>query len=330
MQGKGAKPQANEALRDLGHELRSRREQLGRTTAEAEATLKIRRRYLTALEAGEADSFPGVVYQLGFLRAYADYLGLDGEQLAARCRQALEPSPPAPPGPAARKQAASRPPPVRTEAPRPVAVVPQPRAERPREPELETVPSLAAAAGQRHRRSTSKTAPSPAPARAPARRGALRFILIILVLVAVVALWYTVARAPGPQNGQAGTGPPASGDPPASTQPPPPPELPPAFGPDRIAVLADSPGEIRYQVKADALTVTVRLTDRVWIRVVADGEELISGTREAGFEAVFRAVDVLSLRTGRASNTRCSVFEVDLGPAGPQDDARTVVFVRKT
>lgn len=94
-------------------------------------------------------------------------------------------------------------------------------------------------------------------------------------------------------------------------------------------MLSEVPGEIRYQVAAETLEVTIRLTERVWIRVVADGEEIVADTFEPGYERVFTAVNQMSLRTGRAARTTCRVFDVDIGPAGNLDDARTVVFVRK-
>lgn len=42
---------------------------------------KISSRYLQALEAETYDIFPAEVYLKGFLRSYAQYLGLDGEEM---------------------------------------------------------------------------------------------------------------------------------------------------------------------------------------------------------------------------------------------------------
>jgi cytoskeleton protein RodZ len=42
---------------------------------------KISSRYLQALEAETYDIFPAEVYLKGFLRTYAQYLGLDGEEM---------------------------------------------------------------------------------------------------------------------------------------------------------------------------------------------------------------------------------------------------------
>ena len=47
--------------------------------AQVEAATKIRGRYLQALEHEQFDTLPAETYIKGFLRTYADYLGLDGQ-----------------------------------------------------------------------------------------------------------------------------------------------------------------------------------------------------------------------------------------------------------
>jgi cytoskeleton protein RodZ len=68
--------------RSAGDELRQQREALGLDLPEVAAALRIKPAYLAALEAGRPEALPGAVYAIGFMRAYADYLGLDsGEML---------------------------------------------------------------------------------------------------------------------------------------------------------------------------------------------------------------------------------------------------------
>jgi cytoskeleton protein RodZ len=62
--------------------------------SEVEAATKIRRRFLAAIENEAWNMLPGPAYAAGFVRAYADYLGLDGARMAAECP--VRPSPPAP------------------------------------------------------------------------------------------------------------------------------------------------------------------------------------------------------------------------------------------
>ena len=73
--------------RSAGDELRQRREALGLDLGEVAATLRIKPAYLAALEAGRPDELPGAVYAIGFLRAYADYLGLDCGEMLRRFKQ---------------------------------------------------------------------------------------------------------------------------------------------------------------------------------------------------------------------------------------------------
>src|SRR6516165_10235027 len=72
------------AARSAGGELRQRREALGLDLADVAAALRIKRPYLAALEAGHPEQLPGAVYAIGFMRAYADYLGLDGGEVLRR------------------------------------------------------------------------------------------------------------------------------------------------------------------------------------------------------------------------------------------------------
>src|SRR5271154_2357114 len=73
--------------RSAGDELRQRREALGLDLSELAATLRIKPAYLAALEAGRPEELPGAVYAIGFMRAYADYLGLDCGEMLRRFKQ---------------------------------------------------------------------------------------------------------------------------------------------------------------------------------------------------------------------------------------------------
>lgn len=66
--------------------LRSAREARGISLATAERELRIRQRYLAALEDGLHDDLPGDVYARGFLRSYAAYLGLQPDTMVALYR----------------------------------------------------------------------------------------------------------------------------------------------------------------------------------------------------------------------------------------------------
>src|SRR4051795_9288849 len=57
-----------------------------------EAETKVRIKYLRALENEEWDVLPGPAYAKGFLRTYADFLGLDGDALVDEYRRTVESS----------------------------------------------------------------------------------------------------------------------------------------------------------------------------------------------------------------------------------------------
>ena len=65
---------------EIGSSLREARSRQGLELAQAERDTKIRARYLAALEGDDFDALPGPAYARGFLRTYADYLGLEGQR----------------------------------------------------------------------------------------------------------------------------------------------------------------------------------------------------------------------------------------------------------
>jgi cytoskeletal protein RodZ len=64
---------------EIGNSLREARLRQGLDLARAEDETKIRAKYLQALEDERFDVLPGDTYVKGFLRTYADHLGLDGQ-----------------------------------------------------------------------------------------------------------------------------------------------------------------------------------------------------------------------------------------------------------
>ena len=71
----------------VGDTLRSARERMGKALPEVATQLRIRQPYLLALEEGRHKDLPGGTYAVGFLRTYAEFLGLDGEEMVRRFRQ---------------------------------------------------------------------------------------------------------------------------------------------------------------------------------------------------------------------------------------------------
>ena len=69
---------------DLGLLLRQTRESKELTLSDVEARVRIRQRYLAALEAGEWDQLPNEVVGRGFFRIYARFLDLNADDLLAK------------------------------------------------------------------------------------------------------------------------------------------------------------------------------------------------------------------------------------------------------
>ena len=65
----------------VGQILRKTREHYGQSLLEVEENLRIRSTQLDALEKLQLDKLPGRVYAIGFVRAYSEYLGLDGDKM---------------------------------------------------------------------------------------------------------------------------------------------------------------------------------------------------------------------------------------------------------
>ena len=72
MRGAGVLP-----LNEIGVLLREAREASGMSLEEVSEATKIRSKYLEAIEQGDFAVIPGEVYLKGFMRNYADCVGLD-------------------------------------------------------------------------------------------------------------------------------------------------------------------------------------------------------------------------------------------------------------
>src|SRR5471030_772848 len=71
-------------LETVGQDLRAARLRRGDDLATVSRSLKIRKDHLEALEEDRIEALPGRTYAVGFVRSYADYLGLDAVQCVER------------------------------------------------------------------------------------------------------------------------------------------------------------------------------------------------------------------------------------------------------
>ena len=66
------------------------RQQLGQDLRSIAEVLCIRYSYLDAIERGQYENLPGATYAVGFVRSYAEFLGLDGDQVVERFKSEVE------------------------------------------------------------------------------------------------------------------------------------------------------------------------------------------------------------------------------------------------
>lgn len=77
---------------EIGPYLRGLREQFELTQQDISERLHIRARYVAAIEEANYVVMPGKVYARGYIQTYAEFLGLDAEQVVAQCFPATNPA----------------------------------------------------------------------------------------------------------------------------------------------------------------------------------------------------------------------------------------------
>lgn len=80
----------------VGALLKASRLRIGEDLREVSDILRIRHVYLEAIEDGRYDELPGTIYAIGFIRAYADHLGLDSDEVIRRFKGRTSGGEPAP------------------------------------------------------------------------------------------------------------------------------------------------------------------------------------------------------------------------------------------
>ena len=83
-------------MESIGEKLRSEREQKSLSIEQIARDTNIAKRFLAALEAEDFSVFPGDPYLIGFLKNYAEYLGLDPDEMVALYRNFTLQSQPVP------------------------------------------------------------------------------------------------------------------------------------------------------------------------------------------------------------------------------------------
>lgn len=75
------------SMKEIGLLLRQTREERGLTIDDAASELKIRKHYLEVIESGNASSLVDEIYVIGYLKGYANWLGMNGSQIVAKLKK---------------------------------------------------------------------------------------------------------------------------------------------------------------------------------------------------------------------------------------------------
>lgn len=77
-------------LKRVGHLFKDKRTQMQVTLKEVENATSIRTSYLEAIEEGSIHEFIAAVYAIGFMKQYANFLGIDFESIARESPHAFK------------------------------------------------------------------------------------------------------------------------------------------------------------------------------------------------------------------------------------------------
>jgi cytoskeleton protein RodZ len=90
-QSEASRPEPIEEIREgIAQLLKQTRERYGQSLRDVSANLRIRMAYLQAIENGRFRELPGPTYAVGFVRSYAEYLGLDAAEIVRRFKGEVE------------------------------------------------------------------------------------------------------------------------------------------------------------------------------------------------------------------------------------------------
>ena len=282
----------------IGPVLEKARKERGLTLEEAEHATKIRKRYLVGLEREDYGVLPDAVYAQGFLKTYANYLGLDGERLARELKDRRRP----------RRERA-------------VAYDHGTPRGTPRTSEFDKPLVSPGQFGRKERHGISTAT-------------ILTLLAALLALAAVVGSLYYVGRGTqsagqnppsqaGVANGQDANQQDANGQKPELEGGTPARQTPAGGGGGENAAAAEP--------RPDSLSVVVSVEGNPsWLSVLVDGELAYEQIAEPGFSRTFEGQHGISIKTGNAGAVGVEVNGQDLGRLGDSGEVLTRDFTLKS
>ena len=280
-------------MASFGERLKREREMRNVSLEEIAESTKIGKRNLQALETEDFDKLPGGIFNKGFVRAYAKYLGLDEDQavtdfLAAEnaastgIRLAADPEPAVDNG--SNGDAAAK------------------KSRRERSKELEAIAA--------RRESDKKKNP---PLNPTETGNKIWVAFAVIALVAALAGWWKYSH-PAREAGA------PQPTPPVVTHAAPAPVV---AAPAPKTEVADDP-PAKPAPEYDGLAhLTVRATQDSWIQVKADGVTVQDGTLDASTEKSFSAKELI-FKTGNAGGVELTYNNKTFAPFGKDKQVKEI------
>lgn len=300
-------PSQVEELKRIGSHLRQERELRSLTIEDISADTFVRPPLLTAIETGEAEKLPEVIYVQGFIRRYGDFLGLDGNALAHQLsRPALSIADKLTPEMVAL--------PVDPNAPESLGAVPRDRTSKAPSRPMRSQNPLLLQETVPQKNFFARVSP---------------YWLSVFVLIAAIAGFYSFWVRPQTQSPPS---PATSAQPETKASPTPIASVPstnatPASGQAKPAIASPSPlTQPTTTPTTTPLTAQVKLTDRAWLKVEADGKKIYEGVLDKGSAQTWTASKTLKIRSGNAGAVNLSVNQAPAKPLGNLGEVKEIVL----
>ena len=275
----------------FGVRLQREREMRGISLDEIAEATKIGTRSLKALESGEFDKLPGGIFNKGFVRAYARYLGIDEDQAVSDYLTAVgeaEQNPPVPADdakPAAAKLMVIEAPEEESSAAAPLAV-------------LLAIVLVIAGLGYGGWRYYQARRANASARRVGAPPAAFKPAVIPPAQAAAPPVSSPPAAAPR-TNAETASSTPA---------------------PKTSASSAPSASD------QQGFELLIRAREDSWMSITADGKEVMSGTLKAESARSVRAHDRVVVKVGNAGGVQISYNGKPVAPVGDAGQTRTLTF----
>ncbi|MGK7944509.1 MAG: helix-turn-helix domain-containing protein [Microcystaceae cyanobacterium] len=280
-------------LRDIGQYLRQQRNRQRFTLEDITEQTFIRLSVLQALEEGDVDNLPEKVYVQGFIRRYADLLGLDGEELGKTL----------------------------SEIPDQLPVTETRKSSQAQEEAIVTLSSQLSPKSDTQTLEPPQSPKTASPSVKPysSKKGnPLPLLLGLGLIVGLGGYWFLFRSQPAP-NPTVGQETPTVAE---KAKPSPVSSVAPAPSP------VSSPSPVVAPNVALALDVVI--TADSWLKVVTDGQTAYEGILKKGAEKQWKADQAIEIRAGNAGGVKVGLNGASPEPLGESGKIKEATFKAET